>query len=157
MTQLNQYSQLLITIKEIAEANPLVNTVTKGDPNKMDLEKSNIFPLVHIDIGEAVFVSGGRLINFDVNIACLTDRDLNPEVVEDKFWKQDNEVDNHNETLAILNQMWTKIHRRWDEAENISTEDDSSLEKITFAKGNILDGWELSFTVQVENDYDLCT
>lgn len=156
MTELNQYSDLYATLKELADANPLVNTVTKGEIDNIDLEKFNIFPLVHIHIGDAAFVDGGRLINFEVFISCLTDRDLNKEVITDKYWQQDNEVDNHNETLAILNQMWTKIYRRWEDVKGISTDDDAPLTKITDARGNILDGWEMTFTVQVENDYALC-
>lgn len=157
MTELNQYSQLYATLKEIAESNPMVNTVTKGEIEKLDLDKNNIFPLVHIHIGNAQFVGGGRVIEFEVFVACLTERDINKEVITDKYWGQDNEADNHNETLAMLNQMWTTIYRRWDEASEISTDEDATLEKVTYAKGNILDGWEMSFNIQVENDFDLCT
>jgi len=44
---MNQYTELLYYVKQLAEADTLVNTVTKGDFNLLDLDKANIFPLVH--------------------------------------------------------------------------------------------------------------
>jgi len=146
---MNQYSQLLYFLKGLAESNPLVNTVTKGDPSLIDLEKANIFPLVHIDISAAGFTNG-QTITFDVSIAALSQRDINKKPNADKFWKQDNEVDNHNETFAILNDIWTRMYRNFDESD-ITASENPGLEKITYEKGNILDGWELTFTVELPN------
>lgn len=146
---MNQYSELLYFLKGLAENNSLVNTVTKGAIDMIDLEKANIYPLVHITIEEAGFTNGAT-ITFEVNLECLTERDLNQEIVEDKFWRQDNEVDNHNETLAILNDLWLRILRDWED-KNITTSDNATLNKIEFEKGNILDGWGMAFTVELPN------
>jgi len=146
---MNQYSQLLYFLKQLAEAHPMVNTVTKGLAQNIDLEKANIFPLVHITIDEAGF-KNGQTIGFNVTLECLTERQLNPKVVDNKFWRQDNEVDNHNETLAILNYMWTSIFRDWNN-NDMTTSDEPTLTKIEFAKGNILDGWAMTFEVEVPN------
>jgi len=43
---MNQYTQLLYYIKSLADADELVNTVSKGVFDNLDLEKQNIFPLV---------------------------------------------------------------------------------------------------------------
>ena len=146
---MNQYSQLLYFLKQLAEEHPFVNTVTKGLAANIDLEKANIFPLVHITIDEASFVNG-QTLRFNVTLECLSERNLNKKVVTDKFWRQDNEVDNHNETLAVLNFMWTSIFRDWNE-NNMTTSDEPTLNKIEFEKGNILDGWSMSFQVEVPN------
>lgn len=146
---MNQYTELLYYLKELAEGNDLVNTVTKGDVDKIDLEKANIYPLVHITIESARFTNGSTII-FPVALECLTERDLNQEIVSDKFWRQDNEVDNHNETLAILNDIWLRILRDMEE-NDITTTDNAELVKIEFEKGNILDGWGLTFEVEVPN------
>jgi hypothetical protein len=147
---MNPYSELLYFLKGLAEANQFVNTVTKGAVDKLDLEKANIYPLVHITIEEATFTNGSTII-FDVSLECLNGRDINKEVVtDDKFWSNDNEVDNHNVTMAILNDIWLRIKRDWDER-NITTTDNATLQKIEFAKGNILDGWSLNFQVELPN------
>ena len=89
---MNHYTQLLYYIKQLAEADQFVNTVTKGSFEDLDLNKKNIFNLLHIQLG------------------CFGIRDINKEIVNDKFWEQDNEVDNHNETLAVLNRLWLKMY-----------------------------------------------
>lgn len=150
---MNHYTQLLLFLKALAETHPLVSTVTHGNADNIDLEKANIFPLVHLTIADAKFNNGKTLV-FPITIECLSERDFNKEIVEDKFWRQDNEVDNHNETLAILNYMWTYIYRDWNQ-DNLTTEENATAEKIEFAKGNVLDGWSLSFEVEVPNT-DLC-
>lgn len=132
----------------------MVNTVTRGEISGLDLDKANIYPLVHIDIERGVF-NGGATMSYDIYIACLQQRDLNSEPVSDKFWRQDNEVDNHNETLTILQIIWTQVYRDWQDI-FISSNDAPTFEKITYAKGNILDGWALQFVAEVPISIDLC-
>ena len=147
---MNQYSELLYFLKGLAQANEFVNTVTKGAIDKIDLQKANIYPLLHITIEEAQFTNGQTVI-FNVTLECLNQRDINKEIVEDdKFWSNDNEVDNHNTTLAILNDIWLRILRDWEDRD-ITTSDNATLQKIEFAKGNILDGWSLEFQVELPN------
>jgi hypothetical protein len=153
---MNKYSELLYFLKGIAEDNEFVNTVTKGTVDKIDLEKANIYPLVHITIDEAQFTNGQTII-FNVTLECLTLRDINKEIVHDKFWGNDNEVDNHNLTMAILNDMWLRILRDWAER-NITTTDTATLNKIEFSGTNLLDGWSLSCEVELPNTtISLCT
>lgn len=147
---MNQYSELLYFLKGLAQANEFVNTVTKGEIDKIDLQKANIFPLFHIDISDAIFTNG-QTVKFKVALQCLNQRDINKEIVEDdKFWSNDNEVDNHNMTLAILNDVWLRILRNWED-KDITTTEDAPLAKITFEGGNILDGWGLEFDVELPN------
>jgi len=148
---LNQYSQLLYFLKGIAENNTFVNTVTKGSIDKIDWQKANIYPLVHISVNQAQFTNGQTIL-FDVILTCVTERDINKEIVtDDKFWSNDNETDNHNESLAILNNLWTQILRDWQET-NITTSENAPLTMIDFEMGNILDGWSLEFQVELPND-----
>lgn len=146
---MNQYSELLYYIKQLAEADTLVNTVTKGDFDLIDLDKSNIFSLVHINITGGNF-SSDQTITFNIQIGCFDIRDINTELVEDKFWRQDNEVDNHNTTLAILNRMWLKMKTDF-ELNNITASENPAFEIQTFTRGNLLDGWILTLDVEMPN------
>ncbi len=153
---MNIYSQLLIALKTVCENHELVNTVTKGDTDLIDTEKANIYPLVHISVETGNFTNGQTII-FNVSLECLQQRDLSKEIVDDKFWRQDNEVDNHNETLAILNDVWLKLFREWAE-DYITASESPSFEKICFGRGNILDGWALDFELELPNTtINLCT
>lgn len=146
---MNQYTQLLYYLKSLADADEFVNTVTQGDPDKIDWDKGNIFPLVHIVIDSGSFTNGQTIV-FNVSLAALQQRDVNNEVISDKFWKQDNEVDNHNEMLAVLNRMWLTMYRDFSE-NNITASENPELNKITYAHQNTLDGWELNFEVELPN------
>ena len=145
---LNHYTELLYFVKGLAESDPLVNTITQGDFNELDLDKMNIFSLVHISVGDASF--GSSTVSFEVQLGAYSVRDKNNEVVTDKFWKQDNEVDNLNETLAILNRIWNKMSKVFYEKEIKASESPKAQQVLEEGK-NTLDGWILSFSVTMPN------
>ncbi len=142
---MNAYTTLLQYIKGLAEATEYVNTVTKGDD--IDLNKKNIFPLFNIDINTGNFPSSST-VSFDVDLQCLDIRDINKENVADKFWLNDNEVDNHNNTLSAINEVWVKMSRDF-EQNNITASENPTITKITFSDKNLLDGWRIEFTVEM--------
>ncbi len=145
---MNGYSQLLRYIKQIGR--PLVNTITQGDFDSIDISKKDIFPLLHVAIGNASFPSEG-VVRFSVQIGCFDIRDTNKEVNADKYYDNDNEVDNLNATLAVLNRIWLLMLRDFEEL-NISAGHNPSLEICTEYAQNLLDGWIMSFEVETPND-----
>jgi len=146
---MNHYSELLQYFKTLGEADVFVNTITQGDFDRLDLDKSNLFPLLHINVTGGNFTNGQTLV-LNVQIGCFAIRDINKEIIEDKFWKQDNEVDNLNETLAVLNRIWTNSYKDFPEL-NITASENPSLEIFTLDRTNLLDGWTLSFDVELPN------
>ena len=96
---MNAYSRILRYIRSLAEQDVFVKTITTGAD--IDLNKGDIFPLFNIDITDATF-SSNATITFSLNIQCLDIRDINNENVNDKFYLNDNEVDNYNGTLSCL-------------------------------------------------------
>ena len=93
---MNHYSQLLNYIKELGEDDFFVNTITQGDFNDIDLDKGQLHPLLHIQVNSGNFTTEQTIL-FNIQIGCFDLREINKEIVEDRFWKQDNEVDNLNE------------------------------------------------------------
>lgn len=149
---MNQYTQLLIYLKTLLENDEYINTVTKG--GDLDLNKMNIFPLANIEIDTGSL--NAQVIVFNVKIQVASVRDINKKVVNDKFWSNDNEVDNHNETLAVINRMWKTMFRDFTK-NNITASDNPPITKITFSGKNLLDGWEILFDVEVPNvELSLC-
>ena len=146
---MNQYSELLRYLKQLGDEDVFINTITQGNFESIDIDKKNIFPLEHISIGNASFPSHS-VIRFDVQIGVFDIRDINKEVNEDKFNLNDNEQDNLNETLSSLNRMWLKMSKDFEE-NNITASDEPSLEIQTFTRKNLLDGWILTFQVDVPN------
>jgi len=147
---MNQYSEILQYIYGLGQDDLFINTVTQGEPDQIDLDRGNIFPLLHIVVDTGGFTNGSTL-NFNVTLECMAVRDINKsEVITDKFWKQDNEIDNLNETLASLNRMWTIMYRDFED-KDINAQENPSFEKRVFSGKNLLDGWQLTFTLEVPN------
>ena len=104
----------------------------------IDLNKANIFPLFNVDITNAEFTSNAT-VSFDVEMTCLAIRDINNEDNKDKFYLNDNEIDNYNGTISALNVMWVRMHRDFCD-KNITASDNPTLEQVTFSDKNLLDG-----------------
>ena len=153
---MNHYTQLLYYIKQLAESDEYINTVTNSPDDSIDLDKGNIFPLLNVDVVSGSFTNG-QTVKFNVEIVCLDIRDINKELRTDKFWGQDNEVDNYNDTLAALNRLWTSMYRDFED-NNITASENPQLEIITYSNVNLLDGWKLTFEVEMPNTtLNLCT
>ena len=137
----------------------MVNSITQGLWDKIDNDKGTIFPLLHIQINEADF-KNGQTIAFAIQIGVFQQRD-NPNAVvgnvaPDRFFGESNEVDNMNETLGILNQLWSKM--RADYLSNNFIADDSPRLVPSYESGtNLLDGWVMTFSLEVPNtSINLC-
>jgi len=146
---MNQYSQLLNYLKSLADEDVFINTITKGDWAKQELNKNIKFPQCHINVTDANFNNGSTIL-FGVQIGVFDIRDLSKEITTDIFWEQDNEVDNHNETLASLNRMWLIMLADFEKT-NITASENPTLEIVTFERANVLDGWILTFQVEIPN------
>lgn len=144
---MNQYTQIIYRIKEIAE--PLVNTITRGNFEDIDISKQNIYPLLHIFVQSGGF-NNGSTVTFDLQLGCFQQRNYNNTYEIDKLWDNDNEVDNMNETHAILNTVWNVLLTDF-EKENITASENPTLDPVTNGFDNGLDGWILNFTIEVPN------
>ena len=150
---MNGYTELLNYIKKLGEGDSYINVITKGEDG--DLDKMTVYPELNIVINNASFPSDAT-IGFTVELTCRSVRDVNKEVNIDKFYSNDNEVDNLNETMASLNRIWRIMHRDFGN-NNITASDVPSLEAGIFKGKDILDGWTMTFDVEMPNiELDLC-
>jgi hypothetical protein len=146
---MNHYTQVLSYLKELAESDSFVNTVTQGDMSDVDINKMNVFNLVHIDVLTAGFTNG-QTVTFDIEILSGQIRDSNKQDEGTKFYGQDNEVDNLNETLAVLNRIWFKLLDDFTD-QNIRVEETASLNQVTEWNKNLIDGWLMTFSIELPN------
>jgi len=152
--RMNQYSELLNYFKKYGDTSSYIKTTLKCEPSKLLEDKRVIFPILHVGVDSGDVQNG---IGFDIELTCLDDRDLSNELVEDVFWSNDNEIDNHNSTLALLVSLWEKISNDFANT-GISTESTPTFEKITFAESKIADGWLMTFKIEMPNNQiDLCS
>lgn len=146
---MNQYTELLTYLKQLFESDPLVNTVTKGNIDELDLNKMDISPLVHILVTNPNF-NNAQAITFDVEVTVVDVVDVNKEVNTDKFWQNDNEVDVLNETLGIINRAYSILLRDFQD-KNITAIQNAVAQEVSANKDNMI-GWTLPFQVIMPND-----
>lgn len=150
---MNQLTQLYLYLKQLAEEDDLVNSVMKTVD--IDLKKEIMFPLVNINIISGSFTNGST-VQFNIELACFNQRDINKEINTDDFWGQDNEVDNHNLCVAVLNRMWLNMYTDF-EQNNITSSENPTFELGSFEGAKLVDGARLTFTVEVPNtELSLC-
>jgi len=150
---MNQLTQLYLYLKQLAEADSFVNSVMKTVD--IDLKKEVMFPLVNINIVSGSFTNGST-VQFNIELACFNQRDINKEINTNDFWGQDNEVDNHNLAIGVLNRMWLKMYTDFEE-NNITSSENPTFELGSFEGAKLVDGARLTFTVEVPNtELSLC-
>jgi len=150
---MNQLTQLYLYLKQLAEADSFVNSVMKTVD--IDLKKEVMFPLVNINIVSGSFTNGST-VQFNIELACFNQRDINKEINTDVFWGQDNEVDNHNLCVAVLNRMWLNMYTDFEE-NNITSSENPTFELGSFEGAKLVDGARLTFMVEVPNtELSLC-
>lgn len=146
---MNEFYLVFNYIKESLEQTGLVNTITHGVVNDIDLEKKNIFPLSHVAVTGSQIDNG--LVYFNFTIWCLDIRNISKEVSTDKFFKNDNEIDNLNTTFAILNKMLTKMKIQRNDLD-IELQQATSPTPVQYDFTNILDGWSVDIQLSIPNN-----
>ena len=151
---MNSYYLLIQTLKDTFESDSRVSTVITDDSSALDNYKKNIFPLVHINVIDSPFISEQTtaLVRFNVEVTVVDIRDVNKEIVNDKFWLNDNRNDIWNETRNILKEAENKLIKDIAKTD-ITIVTSTSADKLSWAKENTLDGWQQTYTIDVPDTY----
>lgn len=144
---MRNYYEVLRVLKEHLESDSLVNTVTQGNIADIDLDKKNIYPLVHIQTGSATL--GLQTISFNISVFAMDIRDKVNQPVTEKFNGNDNEIDNLNSMLAVLNRLYKAIAKL---DSDIAISENPSCEPFTESRMNLLDGWAMTFDLDIPNN-----
>jgi len=148
---MNSYAVTTKYLTDIFSSNPLVNTVIFG--SDLDINKTNIFPLVHI-IPEGVPSITNNRLEFSYEIAVVNQRQTPNNSKTDKIYG-DNLIDNLNVAFAILGQEMNTIANQYNDFD-ITLESMGQAQPIIFADKNVLDGWLVQITLSVQNNFETC-
>lgn len=153
---MKQVYDLLDKIKDQLRANEITNTVTYGDILEVDLNKTTIYPLSHLLLGDVVF--SDHIITASVSILCLDVVDENKnDSTFDSFYGSDDLQDVMNTQLQVVNDLQSHL-RRGDLFKSIlQIVGDVTAEPLQDKYENQLAGWSITFNVQMPNsDIDVC-
>lgn len=147
---MNSYYNLIETLKTIFEEDSRISTIVTGD---IDEYKRNMFPLVHIALIDSPFIdlNTTAVTRYSVEITAVDIRDINKEEDRDKFWLNDNRHDNWNLTRSILKTAEAKLIKQ--KYDTLHLESAGSANPLSFQKENLLDGWQQTWTIDVDDNY----
>jgi hypothetical protein len=146
---MSHYTKVLYYFKELLESDPLVVTVT-NDEDGMSLNKMDLFMLANIEVNDSP-LTNGQTVGFDCVLTVLDIVDDNKEITEDKFFRNNNEVDIYNETHAVINRFWTKLNQDFS-SRGIKAPDNGVAEKGRLETKDNAIGWRLPFSIQMPNN-----
>jgi len=151
---MNTYYKLITTIKDTFEEDARVNTVTTSGDDDIDINKKNLYPLVHLNVLDSPFITldTTAVVRYNVEVTVVDIRDINKEIINDKFWLNDNRHDNWNETRSILKEAQNKLVKNIN-GSDVTITSATAANILSFAKENTLDGWQETWTVDVPDIY----
>lgn len=152
---MTQFYDILDKIKERLRLNPNVFSVTYGDITKVDLDKTTIFPLSHLNISNATIKE--HTISFNLQLLCVDivdyNKDSNPD---DEFYGNDNMQDILNTQLQVVNDIVSQLRRGTLFTNELQVVEDVSVQPFMDRFENELAGWGADILIEMPNDISIC-
>ena len=140
-------------VKDQILLDPRVITITHGTSDTIDLDKKTVYPLVHVQCTNSAIGKG--VIVFSYELHFLVIRDICKTVIKDKWLGNDNEFENMDLTFNIVNLFVSRLKLQRNDLD-IEILNIAQPEPMTFAFANLLDGWRLTFDLEIGNSIVVC-
>ena len=152
---MTQFYDVLDKIKDELRMNPNVFSVTYGDITKVDLDKTTIFPLSHLNISNATI--GEHTVRFTLQLLCVDIVDYNKNVSpDDEFYGNDNMQDILNTQLQVVNDVVSQLRRGTLFTDKLQILEDVSVQPFMDRFENELAGWGADILIEMPNDISIC-
>lgn len=143
------------TVRDALRGNLITNTVTFGDLEDVDLDKTTIFPLAHIYV-ESVRHEDNMLV-FDFLVLAADVVDYNKEQTDDDdFYGNDNLHDVLNTQLSVMNSLIGSLRKGDLYRTQYQLDNTPTVEPFKQRFKNLLAGWESSISIRVKNETEIC-
>ncbi len=148
--------QVLDKIKSKLRSSPNIQTVSFGDFFDMDLNKTSIFPIAHIGLGNTSIQEHKLEVGINLILLDIVDDNRDPST-EDEFYSNNNLQDILNTLLAEANILVSDLRRGSAYDELFEVESNISAEPFLDRFENQLAGWSLNIAVSFpNNDISIC-
>tara|TARA_R110000868_G_scaffold98795_2_gene272021 strand:+ start:1479 stop:1940 length:462 start_codon:yes stop_codon:yes gene_type:complete len=132
-----------------------INTVTFGALEKIDLNKTTMFPLAHFNISDIQYK--GSVIELSINLVCLDIVDYNSNY-DNSFAGATNLQDVLNTQSQVVNKLIDSF--RSDKKHTFEGQfvlaNEPSARLVSEEYENELSGWAVEIVVEVPNDISNC-
>jgi hypothetical protein len=143
-----EYLELVNTIKAELEASDLIARVENDDIPSIDLKKRSLYPLAAFYIDSVVVSESVNTFRVQLLIADILD--VNKETDEDNqdfIW---------NQSLAVINNLYSKLNRGVLSSQAVQELEDITLTPFTDRLDKGLAGMEATLNIKVRNNMTLC-
>ena len=152
---MTQVYDIVDKLKDRLRTNPNVFTVTYGDITEVDLNKTTIFPLTHLNITNVVF--NGPVMNFTLQLLALDVVDYNKDTAtKDVINGNDNLQDVYNSQLQVINDVIEQLRRGDLFSNRLQLLEAPSAEPFKDRFENELAGWGVNITISMPNEISIC-
>lgn len=153
---MRQVYTVLDKLKTKLKENGITNTVTFGDILEVDLDKTTIYPLSHISLGDVVFAP--HIITATIQLFCLDVVDKTNELTDDDiFYGNDNLQDILNTQLQVVNDIQQELRRGVLFDENLQLTTDITASPLLDNFENQLAGWAVTINIELpNNEHTIC-
>jgi hypothetical protein len=152
---MTQVYDLIDKLKDRLRTNPNVFTVTYGDLTEIDLNKTTIFPLSHLNITNVVF--NGPVMNFTIQLLALDIVDYNKnEPTKDVINGNNNLQDVYNSQLQVIADIIEQLRRGELFSDRLQLLGEPSAEPFKDRFENELAGWGVNINISMPNEISVC-
>ena len=152
---MTQVYDLIDKLKDRLRTNPNVFTVTYGDLTEIDLNKTTIFPLSHLNIINVVF--DGPVMNFTIQLLALDIVDYNKNAAtKDVINGNDNLQDVYNSQLQVIADIIEQLRRGELFSDRLQLLGEPSAEPFKDRFENELAGWGVNINISMPNEMSIC-
>lgn len=148
------YYEITTVIKDALKEDAFVNTVSKGNRNKIDLAKQTILPLSHMNVEN--IIQEGSVLRFSMSIELLDIVDISNDQTNDVFSWNDNKDDVLNTQLAVGVRLIERLRRDDLNTSNYVLDGEPNYEELDNVYENGLSGWLLTFDILYKHDMTVC-
>ncbi len=148
--------QILDKIKDKLRTSPNIQTVSFGDIMEVDLNKTTLYPLAHIGMGDVSLQDHKIEVTINLLLLDIVDDNRDPST-EDEFYGNSNLQDILNTLLAEANILISDLRRgsSFDELYQVDT--DITARPFLDRFENQLAGWGVDLIISFpNNDVSIC-
>ena len=153
---MRQVYTVIEKLNDKIKENGITNTVTFGDILEVDLDKTTIYPLSHISMGDVVF--SDRIITATIQLFCLDVVDKSNEATdEDLIYGDDNMQDVLNTQLQVVNDIQQELRRGELFTDQMQLTTDITASPFLDNFENQLAGWAATISIEMPNtEHTIC-
>jgi len=146
--------RVIEAIRNELQTNPFCNKVTQGTLTEVDLAKMTIFPMAHITLENVTH--NDNSLSFNVTVFNLDIVEVSKDLPADDIYGNDNLIYIWTNQLYVINRLVARLkqstifHNGW------QLEGNPQSDFINKEDGNMLAGYQTTFTLTVPNDISKC-